>query len=70
MEVGEDGWGISRLGKVDRRKTRWVTMIGSVWRVRLLSGFTPWKITDVGIGAWAAGVGSCNGLLCGQAVWA
>ena len=42
MEVGEEGWGISRLGKVDRRKTLWVTMIGSVWQVRLLSGFTPW----------------------------
>ena len=38
-------------------ETHWVTMIGSVWLVRLLRGFTPWKITDVGVGAWAAGMG-------------
>lgn len=57
MKIGEEGWGISRLAKVDRRETHWVTMIGSVWLVRLLRGFTPWKITDAGVGAWAAGMG-------------
>lgn len=47
----------SRWGEVGRKKALWVTMTVSVWLVRLVSGVSPWKVTDVGEGASAAGVG-------------